>query len=184
MGVLDVFFCWFHSVVGPSQTCTPRFPCPLQVRNNLPLKVFVYFKESRVHSRHCFLHSSVSKWDTHLAQISRNVKQCTFPYACRLIRIFTGRILNSQVCKISCVKRRFRSDYAVAQCDLSLRCARMSNGTFSHVAAQIFLKCCKCFLRIVFTLFSHMLVLLLLYLSTTSRKHTYIILTPLNPTFI
>ena len=55
-----------------------------------------------------------------------------------LIRIFTGRILERQgynVC--SCEQRRLRSDCADAQADLSLRWLHVSEGTFSHFAAQI-----------------------------------------------
>ena len=50
-----------------------------------------------------------------------------------LIRIFTGRILDSQGCKVSpCGQRRLKSDCADAQADLSLRWAHISEGTFFH----------------------------------------------------
>ena len=56
----------------------------------------------------------------------------------RLIRIFTVRILNSQGCKVSsCGQRRLWSDSVESQrADLSLRWVQISEGTFSHVAAQ------------------------------------------------
>ena len=54
-----------------------------------------------------------------------------------LIRIFTGRILDSpgcKGCKVSSHEQlRLRSDCADAQADLSLRWAHISEGTFSHV---------------------------------------------------
>ena len=41
-------------------------------------------------------------------------------------------------CKVSsCVQRRLLSDCADAQADLSLRWAHISEGTFSHLAAQL-----------------------------------------------
>ena len=56
-----------------------------------------------------------------------------------LIRIFTGRIFNSQGCKVSsCEQRRLRSDCADAQADLSLRWAHTSDGTFSRFANHIY----------------------------------------------
>ena len=55
-----------------------------------------------------------------------------------LIRILSGRILDSQGCKVSsCGQRRLWSDCADAQADLSLRLEHISEGTFSHVAAPI-----------------------------------------------
>ena len=55
-----------------------------------------------------------------------------------LIRIFTGRILDGQGCRVfSCRQQRLWSDYSDAQADLSLRCVHMSEGTFSHAAAKI-----------------------------------------------
>ena len=47
----------------------------------------------------------------------------------------TGRILDSQVCKVSsCGQRKLWSDCAIAQADLSLRWAYMSKGMFSRCA--------------------------------------------------
>ena len=55
-----------------------------------------------------------------------------------LVRIFTERILDSQGCKVSsCGQRRLLSDCADGS-DLSLRWAHMSEGTFSHIATQIY----------------------------------------------
>ena len=55
-----------------------------------------------------------------------------------LIRIFTGRFLDSQVCNVSlCGQRKLWSDCADAQADLSLRWAHISEGTFSHVGARM-----------------------------------------------
>ena len=52
-----------------------------------------------------------------------------------LIRIFTGRIFDSQGCKVSsCEERRFWSDCVDSQADQSLRCVLMSEGTFANVA--------------------------------------------------
>ena len=73
-------------------------------------------------------------------QMSRNVRQRTCGCVYSLIRIFTGRILDSQVCKVSSLGQRgLWSDCADAQADLSLLRAQMSEGTFSAVAAH--LKC-------------------------------------------
>ena len=53
-----------------------------------------------------------------------------------LIRIFIGRFLDSQWCKVYLSGQwRLWSDCANAQADLSLRWAHMSEGTVSHVAA-------------------------------------------------
>ena len=55
-----------------------------------------------------------------------------------LIRIVTGRNLDSKGCKVSsCEQRKRRSDCADALDDLSFRRAHMSEGTFSDVATQI-----------------------------------------------
>ena len=60
---------------------------------------------------------------------------CTFAH---MIRIWTGRILDSRGCKVSsCGQRRLWSDCANAQADLSLRWAHMSDGRCSHVEAYI-----------------------------------------------
>ena len=51
-----------------------------------------------------------------------------------LIRIFTGRILESQGSNVSsCGQRRLWSDCANAQADLSRRWAHLSEGTFFNV---------------------------------------------------
>ena len=72
-------------------------------------------------------------------------------------QIFTGRILHSQGCKVtSCEQRWFWTDCAVAQADFNLRWEHMSEDMFFLVGAYY----------------------------VPSRKRTYIILTPLNPTFI
>ena len=56
-----------------------------------------------------------------------------------LIRIFTGRILDSEGCKVSsCCQRRLWSDCADAQADLILCWAHMAEGTFSHNEALIY----------------------------------------------
>ena len=48
-----------------------------------------------------------------------------------LIRIFTGRILDSQEDKVSlCGQQRLWSDCTEAQADFSFRCVHMSEGTF------------------------------------------------------
>ena len=55
-----------------------------------------------------------------------------------LIRIFTGRILDSQDCKVSsCGQWRLWSDCADAQADLRLRWARIPEDTVSHVPTHI-----------------------------------------------
>ena len=55
-----------------------------------------------------------------------------------LIRIFTGRNLDSRGYKVSsCGQRRLCSDCAEAQTDLNLHWAHMTKGTFSNVAAHI-----------------------------------------------
>ena len=55
-----------------------------------------------------------------------------------LIRVFTGRMLDSLGCKVSpCGQRRLLSDYSDAQTDLSIPCAHMSERTFSHVVTQM-----------------------------------------------
>ena len=57
-----------------------------------------------------------------------------------LIRIFTGRILDSKGCKVSsCGHRRLWSDCADSQADLSLPYMHMLDGTFSHGMACFFL---------------------------------------------
>ena len=57
-----------------------------------------------------------------------------------LIWIFSRRILNSQGYTLSSYGyRRFKSDCADAQADFSLRWAHVSAGTFSVIAARIFL---------------------------------------------
>ena len=49
-----------------------------------------------------------------------------------------GRILDSQVSKVSsCGQQRLRSDCADVHAELSLRWARMTEGTFSHVATHL-----------------------------------------------
>ena len=56
-----------------------------------------------------------------------------------LIRIFTGRVLDSQGYEVSsCGHRRLWSDGADAQADLSLRWEDISKGTSFHVMAHIF----------------------------------------------
>ena len=55
-----------------------------------------------------------------------------------LIRIFTGRILDSQGCEdSSCGQRRLWSDRAEAQSDLSFRWVHKTRGTFFHVTDQL-----------------------------------------------
>ena len=55
----------------------------------------------------------------------------------RLIRLVTGRILDSQGCQVSsCEQRRLWSHCADAHADMSLHWANMSEDTISHVAAQ------------------------------------------------
>ena len=83
------------------------------------------------------------------SQKSRNVRKRTFVHvrpsdsdqhapSRSLIRIFTRRILGRQGYKVSsCGQRRLRSDCTDAHADLSLRWTHMSEGTFSHIAAQI-----------------------------------------------
>ena len=79
----------------------------------------------------------------------RNIKKCTFVQCAHskdshlrsLIRIFTGCNLDSQGCKVSsCGHWRLWSDCGNAQADLSLFWALISEGTFSHVKGQLFLK--------------------------------------------
>ena len=65
---------------------------------------------------------------------SHNVRKCTFgdvrPVKIQ-IRLFTGRILDNQGCKVSsCGQRRFWSDCADAQADWSLRWAHITESTF------------------------------------------------------
>ena len=56
-----------------------------------------------------------------------------------LIRIFPGRILDSQGCKVSsCRQRGPWADCADAQADLNLRWAHTSEGSFFHVETQMF----------------------------------------------
>ena len=55
-----------------------------------------------------------------------------------LIRIFAEHILDSKGCeKFSCGQWRLRSDCSDAQANLSLHCAHILEGMFSHVAAQM-----------------------------------------------
>ena len=55
-----------------------------------------------------------------------------------LIRTVTGRILDSQGCKVSsCEQRKRWSDCADALVDLSFRRAHMSEGNFSDATTQI-----------------------------------------------
>ena len=57
-----------------------------------------------------------------------------------LIRIFTGCILDNKECILSsCGQRILWSDHAGRQADLSLHLVHMSEGTFSHVVACIFI---------------------------------------------
>ena len=83
--------------------------------------------------------------------LNRNVRKHTFEYmhpsedsdqpahSRSLIRIFTGRILDSQVSKVSsCGQWRLRSDCTDAQADLSLRWAHVSGGPFSRVAVHLY----------------------------------------------
>ena len=56
-----------------------------------------------------------------------------------LIRIFTGRNLDSQGCKVSSRRQqRLKSDCVDAQADLSLRWVHMSESMFSYVEAYKF----------------------------------------------
>ena len=55
-----------------------------------------------------------------------------------LIRNFTGRILDSQGCRLSSYgQRKLWSDCADAQADLSLRWEHISEGTFSYFTAKM-----------------------------------------------
>ena len=69
----------------------------------------------------------------------RPTKTC---HACahwrRLIRIFTGRILDGKGCKVSPFGQQ--RHFADERADLSLRFALMSEGTFSPVAAYTHVK--------------------------------------------
>ena len=59
-----------------------------------------------------------------------------------LIKIFTGRVLDSQGCEVSwCGQWRLRSDCATAQVDLSVHWAHMSEVPFSDVAAHLSNSC-------------------------------------------
>ena len=59
-------------------------------------------------------------------------------YSRSLIRIFTGRDLDSQECNVStCGQQRLWPDCADVQADLSLRWAHMSEGTLPDVATRI-----------------------------------------------
>ena len=72
----------------------------------------------------------------------RNLRMCASskdsdrpPHLCRLIRIFTRRILVSHVCKVSShVQQRRWSDCADAQADLNLRLVLMSTDTLFDVS--------------------------------------------------
>ena len=87
-----------------------------------------------------------------------------------LIRILTGHSLNSQECKaFSCKQWRLWSDGADAPANWSLRWA-LSEGTFSHTETHI-----------LFTENALADIRQNVTQGSPSRKHAYIILTPLNP---
>ena len=66
-----------------------------------------------------------------------------------LIRIFTGRISDSQWYKVSsCEYRRLWSDCVAAQVVISLRWFHMSEGTFPHFAANIIVKTQTCMVHL------------------------------------
>ena len=92
---------------------------------------------------------------------------------------------------------RFRSDNANAKADLNLRRAHMSEGTFSDVASQLYQITEKASIapdKIGYSLqalyrgasneYHNLYFCGAIRKITTSRKHAYIVLTPLNPTFI
>ena len=86
-------------------------------------------------------------WHNPIKHMIHNVRKCTFKrapsedsdqptHSRSLIRIFTGHILHSQKFVVFC-HQRIWSDCAVAQADLSLRWAHISEGILFHVAAYI-----------------------------------------------
>ena len=90
----------------------------------------------------CPLESHGIKCAATTENASRNCAHCKDSdqpaHSRSLIKIFTERILDNQSCKVSSWgQRRLWSDFADAQADLSLRWAHMSEGTLSHVTAQI-----------------------------------------------
>ena len=65
-----------------AQTCAPRFSSPVSKLGITRLLQALYvFKSSRGHLRRCVFCSSVSKWDTHLAQTFLGTK-CFFRFVC------------------------------------------------------------------------------------------------------
>ena len=79
---------------------------------------------------HCHLY--IVEWKGTLYYIQR------FKHSRSLIRIFPGRILDSQGCKVSSRgQRRLWSGCVDAQADLSLRWAHMLEGSFAHITSQI-----------------------------------------------
>ena len=73
--------------------------------------------------------------ETNLQTCSPSEDSYQTAHARSLIWIFTGRILNNQICKVSSYGQRrvIGLCNTHAQVDLSLRCAHSSEGTLSHL---------------------------------------------------
>ena len=67
-----------------------------------------------------------------------------------LIRIFAGRILDSQWCQVSsCIQGRLWSDCAEGHADLNAQRAHISKDTFSYVGSHIMAELLSCYVSLL-----------------------------------
>ena len=105
----------------------------------------------------CFQHPrfTMRYTSSRVYRLSRNVRQSTFVHvhprkiqvSLRYYNFYRAYFGQTRILISSCGQQRLFLECADAQADLSLRLARMSEGTFSYMAVQLVLFTCLSFHR-------------------------------------